>query len=218
MSATSAAIDLNVIGDEATDQAHNWRRVPKVADLAEIFEPDMQVCTWQRPVDPLVSRYLDSVSTLGTFQLLETLEPNRRPLLDTLPAGAGREQLLDDIVLLTNILCDLVDCPAVGLRGTRVDHAMCPKWHVDRVPIRLLCTYGGPGTEWLEEQNVPRNELALPDAQEAAHQQAAAGDVVLLKGSLWQGNEAKGAIHRSPSLAPSAGRRTLISIDPLWRD
>ncbi len=121
-----------------------------------------------------------------------------------------------DVALLTEILCELMDCPAVGFRGIRIEHAMCPKWHIDKVPIRMLCTYEGPGTEWLEDQGVECSKLSDPTVVDAACQRAVAGEVVLLKGALWQGNEAGGAIHRSPAIADEAGRRTIVTLDPLW--
>jgi len=48
------------------------------------------------------------------------LGPGDRATLDALPLGEGREQLVDDLALLTDMFCQLMDCPAVGLRGTRV--------------------------------------------------------------------------------------------------
>lgn len=207
---------MNMSNTAISMSTPEWRRVSAVVDLVEIFEPDVQVCSWQRSIDPRIATYLDSVAHLGKLQLRETLKPDDRANLNMLPMGEGREQLVDDLAYLTDILCHLIDCPAVGFRGTRIEHAMCPKWHVDRVPVRLLCTYQGPGTEWLEDQGVARSDLSTPRVVEGACQQAVAGEVVLLKGSLWQDNESLGAIHRSPSIPSTSGQRTLVSLDPLW--
>jgi len=209
---------MNALDSVATTDLTYWRRVSAVVDLVEIFEPEVQVCTWRRPVDLRLAAYLSSIAHLGTLQILETLRSSDRAKLDALPAGEGREQLVDDVAFLTEMLCELLDCSAVGFRGTRIEHAMCPKWHIDRVPIRMLCTYEGPGTEWLEDQGVSRSQLSDPEVVEAACQRAVTGEVVLLKGSLWQDNEAYGAIHRSPSIDPGAGRRTMVSLDPLWAE
>lgn len=209
---------MNVSSSAVSPITTNWCRVSEVVDLVEIFDPDIQVCSWQRSIDPRIATYLNSTAGLGKLQLLETLDSRHRAKLDLLPMGEGREQLVDDLDMLTTMFCDLLGCPAVGFRATRIDHAMCPKWHVDRVPMRLLCTYEGPGTEWLEDQGVSRGELSTPSVAEGARQQATAGEVVLLKGSLWQHNEGFGAIHRSPALASETAQRTLVSLDPLWRD
>ena len=40
-----------------------------------------------------------------------------------------------------------------------LDRAMCPRWHVDRVGLRLLSTWVGPATEWLNEDFADRRQL-----------------------------------------------------------
>jgi len=198
--------------------AESWRRVAAIADLADIFEPAMQVCSWQRPANLIPASYSMDVAGHSSKQIREVLNIGDRAQLAGLPNGGGKEFLLDDVALLTEILCELVDCPSVGLRYASVESAMCPSWHIDRVPIRLLCTYKGPGTEWLDDQGIDKARLKDPAVVSSSCQRAAAGDVVLLKGSLWQGNEGFGAIHRSPSITPDEPQRTLLTMDPLWPD
>ena len=205
---------MSALSSVVTLDTTSWIRATKVADVAEISQPDVQVCSWQRSIDPLITTYLSGLSYHGKLQFIETLEPDKQAELNALPAGAGKQQLLADLALLTEIFCDLLGCPAVGLRGARIEHAMCPKWHIDRVPIRLLCTYDGPGTEWLDDQSVAR--CSLSELADGARQRATLGEVVLLKGALWQDNKGQGAIHRSPAI--EAGQRTVVSLDPLWRD
>ncbi|MCL7421228.1 MAG: DUF1826 domain-containing protein [Methylobacter sp.] len=41
---------------------------------------------------------------------------------------------------------------------------MCPRFHVDSVTCRLFCTYGGVGTEWLEDAYVDRGKLGRASA------------------------------------------------------
>ena len=194
-----------------------WRRVTHLADLVEIFEPGVQVCVWQRDMDAAVSQYLARLERTGALQTIETLSAAGRPRLTCLPAGPGRDALIDDVSLLWEILCDLLGCPAVGLRLAQLGHAMCPGWHIDRVGIRLICTYQGPGTQWLDDQGIDRCDLSLTPRGDGAFIQATAGEVVLLKGALWQGNERLGALHRSPEIAAGAGARTLVTLDPLWQ-
>ena len=193
-----------------------WQRVSHLADLVEIFDPAVQVCVWQRDMDAAVSQYLARLERTGTPQTIETLSAAGRPRLTCLPAGPGRAALIDDVSLLGEIMCELLGCPAVGLRLARLGHAMCPGWHIDGVGIRLICTYQGPGTEWLDDQGIDRCDLSLTRKGEDAFIQATPGEAVLLKGALWQGNERLGAIHRSPEIAAGAGVRTLVTLDPLW--
>ncbi|MFK8082171.1 MAG: DUF1826 domain-containing protein, partial [Granulosicoccus sp.] len=156
------------------------------------------------------------VAAHSTVQTMEVLKAGDQSQLVNLPTGEGKELLRSDVALLTEILCDLVDCPSVGLRLAIVANAMCPRWHVDRVPIRMLCTYSGSGTEWLEDQGVDKAKLSDPEIVDGICQRAASGEVVLLKGALWQGNEDFGAVHRSPSIASGEERRMLLTLDPIW--
>ncbi|MEZ0288780.1 MAG: DUF1826 domain-containing protein, partial [Methylophilus sp.] len=39
--------------------------------------------------------------------------------------------------------------------------------------------------------------------------------LVLLKGSLWQGNQQAGAIHRSPPM-PADATRVVLALDAIW--
>ena len=206
------------IAPDAASAAPTWRRVPELVDLVEIFDPGVQVCSWQRTIDPTIETYLSELHQTGELQVLETLLPAAEPRLDSLPDGPGRASLVDDLSLLREVVCELLGCAAAGLRLARIGRAMCPGWHVDRVGIRLICTYQGPGTQWLDDQCVERRDLGANRTGDDAFVQAATGEVVLLKGALWQGNDAFGAVHRSPGFGSSASLRTLITLDPLWRE
>ncbi len=207
--------NMSALNSAATQNSASHRLVSTIADLADIFEPGVQVCTWQRPIDRQVANYFAKLTSVNNLQLVETLQSNGRAQLADLPNTEGCEQLRNDVSQLGEILFELVDCSTVGLRYTQLERTMCPRWHVDRVPLRLLCTYEGPGTECLDNQHTARDQLASPDIANAACHRAATFDVVLLKGALWQDNEGLGAIHRSPAV-PGKGRRTLVSLDPLW--
>ena len=203
---------------EAALTVPTWRRVSELADIVEVFDPQVQVCTWRREIDPAIERYLSELHPAGETQVLNVLSADAPPRLEFLPARPGRATLIEDLVFLREIICELLGCVAVGLRFVRIGRAMCPGWHVDRTGIRLVCTYQGPGTQWLNDQGVDRNDLHSDGAGDGTFIQAAQGDIVLLKGALWQDNEAFGAIHRSPELGPATSLRTLITLDPLWRD
>ena len=152
------------------------------------------------------------------LQVVETVSPAAQPKLDCLPAGAGRASLIDDLSLLCEVVCELLGCAEVGLRLARVRQAMCPGWHVDHTSIRFVCTYQGPGTQWLDNQDIDRRDLHSGRLGEGAFLQAVPGEVVLLKGDLWQGHDVFGAVHRSPELAPDYALRTLVTLYPLWRE
>ena len=193
--------------------------------LTRIFEPDIQLAQWARPRNPLIADWLDENRlALGTG-FRQTLARGEAPDLRALPPGPGRDALADDLALLADMLGDLLDAQTIGVRLEVVQRAMCPRFHVDRVGIRMLCTYRGPGTEWIEEHAVDRRFLGggangLPDESSGllrpGHRIHAIDpfDVALLKGSLWQSNQYRGIVHRSPAVADAP--RVLVALDAGW--
>lgn len=134
-----------------------------------------------------------------------------------------KEALSQDIGELVDIFCCLFDLERVGLRLTALDKAMCPKFHVDKVPGRLVTTYRGTATEWLPHSSVNRSKLGhgsegKADAESGLFksqddiQCLNFGDVALLKGERWEGNEGAGLVHRSPALEKGE-RRLLLTLD-----
>lgn len=51
-----------------------------------------------------------------------------------------------DIAELIELYCRILDIKQVDLRLTALNDAMCPRFHTDNVPCRLLTTYQGIGT------------------------------------------------------------------------
>jgi hypothetical protein len=145
------------------------------------------------------------------------------PIHQALGGSELTAPLGEDIAELVDMFCCLFDLGNVGLRLTILDKAMCPRFHVDNVPCRLVTTYQGSGTQWLPHNVVDRSKLGhgsdgKPDEHSGLFpklgdiQQLTSGDVALLKGELWEGNEGAGLVHRSPLL--SAGeRRLLLTLD-----
>ncbi len=195
--------------------------------LTRIFDPEIQLAQWRRPAEPLIADWLGvHASDLGSG-LRQTLTPGQQPDLGRLPGGARRAALTADIALLAEMLRELLDATSIGFRLEVVGKAMCPRLHVDRVGIRLLCTYRGPGTEWVEDASVDRRFLGAasggqPDETSglllAGHRIEAIPPfaVALLKGSLWQGNEGRGIVHRSPAVAAEQAPRVLLAMDAGW--
>ena len=135
----------------------------------------------------------------------------------------AQQELSENIAELVEMLCCLFELKRVGLRLTVLNRAMCPKFHIDRIPCRLVTTYQGIATEWLPHQAVDRQKLGLGsngklDSESGLYktandiQQLNCGEVALLKGELWEGNENAGLVHRSPAL-PAGESRLLLTLD-----
>lgn len=79
--------------------------------------------------------------------------------------------------------------PVVRMRLEHVIDNSCRKFHVDAVGLRLLCTYAGPGTEWM----APGGEIRRMTTMEVA----------VFKGSAFPGAGPR-VPHRSPPLSAGA--------------
>lgn len=198
-------------------------------DLADILLPEVNVAVWRRPVDPRIVSYLTSASVLaqlgsGVNHVLARDEPLAPPAF---PDHPGRAALLADLDLLARLFADLLDCPRVAMRVEVLRRAMCPRFHVDRIGVRLLCTHQGPGTEWVPGDRVDRSRLGVGAGGLADHASGllhdpadirviAPGFVALLKGEAWPGNDGRGAVHRSPAVPTGAPARVLVALDAVW--
>jgi len=195
--------------------------------LSEIYDPAINLVRWRRHLNLPVRSYLETLRR--SPPLLQSLQGvmatnNIRDWLTTrLPAHCGQAALVADIVELSDMFSLLFDLEKVGLRLTLLEDSMCPRFHVDHVPCRLLTTYTGAATEWLPNTFVDRSRLGtgnrgLADSQSGLYHSSRhihrmeTGDVALLKGESWLGNEGNGLVHRSPA-SGKGELRLLLSID-----
>lgn len=200
-------------------------------ELLDIFEHGQQIKVIERPTDSIISQYLALITPKlgsGFKYVVRAGQAVSTQLLadNTLPDQIGRDTFLAELDHLSELYTDLIGCPNIGVRLEVLNSAMCPRFHVDKTGIRLLCTYLGQGTQWLEEAYADRTKLGFASANiddgdsglildsKGVHQ-AQTFAVVLLKGSLWQGNHMRGIIHRSPPVLDNKPR-VMLAIDAMW--
>lgn len=212
----------------STSAEPRLHRCAELTELTTIFEPDCNAAVLPRTLPEALTRYLDDprVHALLGNGMRTRVRCNQTLPAETLPATPGREALLDDIRGLTEIMGDLLDCDHVGLRLEVLRKAMCPRFHVDRVGIRLLCCYRGNGTEYLQGSHADRSKLghaAVSDDEDSGLILDAAGihrapryAITLIKGAAWPGNAEHGAIHRSPQVLPDDAPRIVLALDAIW--
>lgn len=194
--------------------------------LADIYREEVNISVWQRRLPEVLSIAAEHLLLERPhLQITRTVSPKNayEILIKSLGATAEPAALATDVTELADMFCFLFDLKYVGLRLTALDHAMCPRFHVDWVPCRLVTTYQGGATQWLAHDRVDRSKLGSgnggkPDEQSGLLsdtddiQQIRQGDVALLKGEGWAGNEEAGLVHRSPQLNAGA-RRLLLTLD-----
>ncbi|MCG9681785.1 DUF1826 domain-containing protein [Vibrio sp. Isolate23] len=187
--------------------------------LSDIYQEGVNIAVWQRRFDEdftnLISQYIAANPTIS--KSLTVSPSNAFETLDCATNGQAPESLLKDMAQLVDMFCYLFDLEEVGVRFATLSTAMCPRFHVDQVPCRLVTTYYGAATEWLPNSALDRSKLGRgsngqPDSlsglyqHESDIQQLHCGDVALLKGGRWEGNEETALVHRSPAIHPEQPR------------
>ena len=200
--------------------------------LPQIYNQDTNIVIWQRDLEQTLT---NAVNTLITANALKPIELAVSPddafdqLIKALkPEDNNRDEikaLCEDITLLVEMFCCLFDLKHAGLRLKILDKPMCPRFHVDKIPCRLVTTYQGVATQWLNHSDVNRSKLGTgnlgkPDEESGLIKslnninQLTEGDVALLKGEYWDENEGAGLVHRSPPLAgTNSAPRLLLTLD-----
>jgi Protein of unknown function (DUF1826) len=187
------------------------------AVFEHIFDEAVALCIWNRAPDPILTDYLECLARLAPWERLARIrvrEPNFGELLAGLEPAVGRIRLVTELTGLVDLFATLTDTEVVGVRITATKCRECPRFHVDRVGLRLLCTWLGEGTEWLAHEDVIRGRLSHQPAEVersgAIIQRMQPFAVAVLKGEQWPGNAGRGAVHRSPD---PRGSRVYVSLD-----
>ncbi len=186
--------------------------------LTHIYDTQVDLCILKRQIDAEVKEYVRLLQqSHGDFRMTRiiTLDDLSDVLLESLPLHKWRNQFVDDILVLTDMFSCLFELKQVGFRLCVLNKSMCPRFHTDKVPCRLITTYTGKGTEWLDWRI---DDLSILDACNSEHlhpdfiHRLDEGDIALLKGDKWPEKDSLGVIHRSPALSGNE-KRLLLTLD-----
>ena len=189
--------------------------------LSDILEDGVNLALWQRQLPLHIAEFGALLVALNepladamVIELnSEEAEPNLQGLAGSCRDLEGYEGFIADVSWLVSAFACLLGAKRIGVRLRLLDKAMCPRFHVDHVPVRLITTYAGIGSQWLREGVMDRRKLSQPDAEPSERiEQVQCGEVALLKGTKWHGNEGYGLIHRSPALKADE-RRLILTLD-----
>lgn len=193
-----------------------YRRATKAVELAAIYEPGVDVVVLERRPSAALR---EDARRLAQASLDVSLRLRSVAPIEVEPALSGYPALASDLAELTTLAMDLFEAREVGLRLRSLSAPMCPRFHVDRVVARVVCTYQGPGTEWVPDGSIHRARLGgasddgtilAPGTQISA---APTFAIALLKGDAFPGHQGHGVMHRSPPASAASERRLFLSID-----
>ncbi|MFW5454658.1 DUF1826 domain-containing protein [Thioalkalivibrio sulfidiphilus] len=185
-------------------------------DLAQIHRPDCSLVLWQRPRP---DRWLLAPASEGRPWLKAELSLDDLPgmLESRLGTSEGMRWLARDILVLSRHFSQISGHERIDISLGPVSRQECPYYHVDNVNLRLLCTYLGAGTEYLDETQVDRDWLGQGQNEKVCRglepRQAPTMAVLLMKGAAYPGQPGKGQVHRSPAHTPERSARLRLCID-----
>ncbi|AMN52652.1 hypothetical protein ACP90_09715 [Labrenzia sp. CP4] len=180
--------------------------------LADIRDPGIAAAIWRRTPDPEFQKWMNALPK-GNLPDLRTVVPVHlaeaavRAACEShgIPACRETDMLASDVGALALMLAKTLTVRLLRLRLDVSDDVMCPKFHLDNVRARLLCTYRGPGTEYVPE-NVAEETVRI--------RQVPLGGVAVFRGRQWSCGERTALLHWSPAATPAGGPRLLLVIDP----
>ncbi len=194
--------------------------------MTDIYQEDVNLAVWKNSLPDDISLCMqDLINKKPAFKAIMTVAPSNvyEHISESFAGIDSSTALCQHISLLVDMFCTLFDLKYAGLRLKLLNSPMCPRFHVDKIPCRLVTTLSGSGTEWLPDSAVNRTRLGsgnngMPDESSGViHlasnvEQLSAGDVALLKGESWHNNESAGLVHRSPAFIPNKNR-LLLTLD-----
>ncbi len=191
--------------------------------LDDIARPGVELAAWQRGADPAWAGWLAALpaDALPVGRLEVAPDDTVRSLhaqfdAEGIPAGMPRDAWVADIASLVTRFAALAQTRTVRLRLDAITGDACRRWHRDCVALRLICTYRGPGTQWVPP-GLGAAVLARPDDDAPEAMAFNTGDVALFKGCGWDGQAHDGGIvHRSPRIAGRGLTRLVLVLDAAW--
>ncbi len=204
---TSAISDVGIATCDASD------------DLAVINKPDIDLVIWRRTLPLWLRTWLDRLDASCLPDLRILVRPgDLRCAVETqldefgMPPGDMRDMLIGDIDDLVSAFADITRSDLVDVRLESISHDACWKFHRDCVEARLLTTYRGPATEWVQPIHA---EQALREQKrfKGPLEHIRSNDVAIFKGSC--AGPGSGIVHRSPPIAGTGYTRLLLCLNKL---
>ena len=192
--------------------------------LFEINKDNLNLCLWKRNKNHALAK---EVAAFRPFELRDrristtklTFDADvQKIMLDQSVDPSACSNLREDLRRLADIFFTVSEsCDTRFRLFTTIDDD-CQRFHVDYRHLRMICTYQGPGTEWLTEDQANRDAYADGGSNEDIIRYGTPGRfktswVGILKDDGFPGNRGGGLMHRSPSLAGCQDIRVVFCLE-----
>jgi hypothetical protein len=208
---------------DARSRAAPLRNVTQISygtshrDLSRIASPDLEQVQVHRPVPAGLQKWL---STLPNLQQLGahfvTTSHAALPCFEQLFADARiapcalSRFLIEDMTSLVMHFAAISGSRSVDVRLEIITDNACTRFHRDFVDLRLLTTYLGPGTQWIDHEHAA-NALALQHDYVGPIDEFPFGTIAIFKGG--KSMPCRGLVHRSPKIAGTGAKRLLFCLN-----
>lgn len=136
--------------------------------LMAIRDIGVNMAVWRRAPDRACAQALEALLRTNHAVALDLDPVTERELVSGVTRLTGRRggsasarALAQDVWMLVGLFCSLADTNHARVRLERIEDDGCLLFHADTLRLRMLCTYAGPGTEWVENDNARYDQLGL---------------------------------------------------------
>ncbi len=128
----------------------------------------VNMAIWKRSPIPICQEAVEALLTVPYAVALDENPADHERLGNRVAGLVGRNAslssaraLAEDIWQLASLFRNLADTNHARVRLERIEDDGCLLFHADTLRLRMLCTYAGPGTEWVENENARFDQLGL---------------------------------------------------------
>ena len=201
----------------AAHRENGVRACGSMSGLTAIGEPSTDLVIWKRALPLQLRDWLNQIPVSALPDLRVLIKPGElRPALEPLlskcgmRAGDMRDLLIADIAKLVQVFSRITTSAHVDVRLERVEDDACWKFHRDSVDARLLTTYRGPATEWVQPEHGERAILEQ-ESFSGPLEHLGVHDVALFTGT--EAGTGMGIVHRSPPIVGTGFTRLLLCLN-----
>jgi len=196
----------------------NHRRSTSIDVLEEIHDLAINISIYERDTSKLGAEIADLMRNEVTWKYSGSIDM----ILDSINRDLSENQyplIRQDIRHLLEAFKNTTQTDNFKILLASINNNMCRKFHTDVNDLRLLCTYTGPGTLWLTDDNINRANLGHRGdnstivINEEDIRQVPTGAVAILKGAVYPQKKSHAVVHRSPTIEESGEKRLLLRID-----
>jgi hypothetical protein len=186
-------------------------------DLWRIASPDLEQVQVHRPVPYGLREWLSNLANLQQIAAHFVTTANAAlPNFEQLFANARiapctlSRFLVEDVTSLVMHFAAISGSRSVDVRFEVIKDDGCTRFHRDFVDLRLLTTYLGPGTQWIDHEHAA-HALALQHDYNGPIEEFPFGTIAIFKGG--KSMPCRGLVHRSPRIAGTRAKRLLFCLN-----